>query len=275
MPRRLSRIPIPVVLALAVAVGLSVTLIIQITVLAPPPAVVAPIETSASALDAGSSTYSTAVSVAAGSYAVYPTLAGLGKLQLQANTTGWYYLQNDFLVAVVRRSTGNATFTLSNGYSVYVREINATHAFVFYTGRVTGVVAKKVQVGATGWTVYHPVVTSYDDAVINTIKNLLAATGYLNLYVFQPKLDYVMYDPNTKTFYVYLDMVDNNGAVYAKYYYFTNATSFMPIPTTSAATVSGIEHIDIYNYVLFPVWALLYYRPTSNVNSALTITPTQ
>jgi hypothetical protein len=275
MRRGFSRIPIPLMLALAVAVGVAVTIIIQIIVLAPPPAVVAPIETSATSLDTGSSTYSTSVAVVSGSYAVYPTLAGLGKLQLMANTTGWYYLQDDLVLTVVRRSAGDADFTLSSGYTVYVREINATHAFILYNGRTTGVVAQKVQVGTTGWVVYHPVVTAYDDATLNAIKNLINSLGYANAYVFQPKPDYVSYDPSTKTFYVYFDYVGSDGTVNPKYQYYTNTTSFMPIPTDSAVTVNGIERIGIDNYVLYSVWALLYYQPTSSVKSGLTITPVQ
>jgi hypothetical protein len=153
--RRLYRIPIPLLFAVAVAVGVAVTIIIQIIVLAPPPAVVAPIESSATSLDTGTGTYSTTVTVASGSYAVYPTLAGLGKLQLKANTTGWYYYQDDWVLTVVRRSTGDVNLTLGAN-TVYVREINATHAFILYSGRTTGVVAQKVQVGTTGWYVYHP-----------------------------------------------------------------------------------------------------------------------
>jgi hypothetical protein len=275
MRRGFERIPIPLMLALAVAVGVAVTIIIQITVLAPPPAVVAPIETSATSLDTGSSTYSTSVSVVSGSYAVYPTLAGLGKLQLKANTTGWYYLQDDLVLTVVRRSAGDASFTLSNGWAVYVKEINTTHAFILYTGRTTGVVAQKVQVGTTGWIVYHPVVTAYDAATLNAIKSLMNSLGYQSVYVFQPKSDYVTYDPSTKTFTVYFDYVDNTGAVTAKYYSVTNTTNFVPIPTTTSVTVNGIEQIDMSNYILYPVWALLYYQPTSSVKSALTITPAQ
>ena len=272
--RRLYRIPIPLLFAVAVAVGVAVTIIIQIIVLAPPPAVVAPIESSATSLDTGTGTYSTTVTVASGSYAVYPTLAGLGKLQLEANTTGWYYYQDDWVLTVVRRSTGDVDLTLGVN-TVYVREINATHAFILYSGRTTGVVAQKVQVGTTGWIVYHPVVTSYDTATLNMMKTLMNALGYVNIYVFQPKPDYVNYDPSTKTFTVYFDYVDNTGAVTAKYYSLTNATSFTPIPTTTAVTVNGIAQIDVNNYVLYSVWALLYYQPTSSVNSALTITPVQ
>ena len=275
MHRGFSRIPIPLTFALAVAVGVAITIIIQITVLAPPPAVVAPIETSATSLDTGSSTYSTSVSVVSGSYVVYPTLAGLGKLRLTANTTGWYYLQDDLVLTVVRRSAGDANFTLSSGYTVYVREINATHAFILCNGRTTGVVAQKVQVGTTGWIVYHPIVTAYDAATLNTIKNLMNSLGYQNVYVFQPKPDYVSYDPSTKTFYVYFDYVGNDGTVNQKYQHYTNTTSFTPIPTSSAVTVNGIVQIDTSNYVLYSVWAFLYYQPTSSVKSTLTITPVE
>jgi hypothetical protein len=276
MRRNLNRIPIPLMLALAVAVGVAVTIVIQIVVLAPPPAVVFPIETSATSLDTGSSTYSTSVAVPAGHYAVYPTLAGLGKIRLQANTTGWYYLQNEWVPTVVRRSTGDAVFSLSGGHKVYVKEINTTHAFVFFNQYATGVVARKVQVGSTGWIVYHPVaVDNYDDATKNAIINLLSSLGYANVYVFQPRSDYVEYDLSSKTFYVYFDVVNSDGTINMKSNYFTNTTSFEPVPTSSPVTVNGIERINMYNYVLFPVWALLYYSPTSNVKTALTVTPTQ
>jgi hypothetical protein len=260
-------------LALAVAVGMAVTIVIQVTLYTPVPAVVAPIETPATSLDTGSNTFSVSINAVAGDYVIYPTLAGLGKLQLQANTTGWYYLQNDWIVVVVRRSTGDATFTLSNGYRVYVKEINTTHAFIFFDQYSTGIVAKKVQVGTTGWYVYHPVATAYDTATINAIKGFLSSSGYTFTYVFQPKPDYVSYDPNAKSFYVYFDSVYSDGTVNTKYFYYTNATSFMPVPTSSAVTVSGIERIDTDNYVLYPVWALLYNMPTSDTNYALTIAP--
>jgi hypothetical protein len=269
----MNRIPIPLVFALAVAVGVAVTIVIQITVLAPPPAVVFPIETPATGLDTGSSTYTTSVSVPAGYHAVYPTLAGLGKLQLRANTTGWYYLQSDWVVTVVRRSTGDATFTLSGGSRVYVKEINATHAFVFFDRHSTGVVAMKVQVGATGWYIYHPVPTDYGTTVTGAIRSFLSSLGYSYAYVFQPRPDYVAYDPSTRTFTVYFDKIDSSG-VYVKDFYYVNATSFTPVPTTTSVTVSGIGMIDVYNYVLYPVWALLYYNPSSSVKSALTVAPT-
>lgn len=275
MPRNLNRIPIPMMLALAVAVGLAVTIIIQITVLAPLPAVVAPIETSASSLDTGSSSYTMSLTVVSGYYVNYPTLAGLGKIQLKVNTTGWYYLQNDLVLTVARRSTGDVTFTLGSGYKVYVKEINTTHAFVFYDEYFTGVVAKKVQVGSTGWYIYHPVTTNYDTTTVNTIKSLLTSLGYTYAYVFQPRADYLKFDPSTKSFSIYFDYVGSDGTVNLKYYYFTNSTSFTPLPINAAVTVNGIEQIDMYNYVLYPTWALLYYQATSSVGTAFTITPVQ
>jgi len=275
MRHNLRRIPIPLMFALAVAVGVAVTIIIQINVLAPPPAVVAPIETSATDLASGTGTYTAAVDVPTGSYAVYPTLAGLGKIQLKANTTGWYYLRYDLFVTVARRSTGDAVFTLATNYKVYVKEINATHAFVFYDVYSTGVVTKKVQVGTTGWYIYHPVVTAYDTATKNAITSLLNSLALTQAYVFQPKSDYVVYDPNLKTYYVYFDTIDNTGTVTARNYHYTNTTSFLPVPTNAADIVDGIERIDIYNYVLYPTWSLLYTQPTSNVKSAFTITPAQ
>jgi hypothetical protein len=271
MRHRLHRIPAPLLLALAVAVGVSVTIIIQVTVLAPIPAVVAPIETSAASLDTGSSTYTISVEVGVGDDAVYPTLAGLGKLRLAANTTGWYFLQNDWVVTVVRRTTGDTVLTLSDNYKVYVREINSTHAFVFCDRHQTGIIARKVQVGTTGWIVYHPTTTSYDSATLNVITSLMDSLGYANIYVFQPRLGYVTYDPSTKKFSVYFDVVSSSGSVELKDYYRSNVTNFQPI--SSPVIADGAERVDTYNHVLYSVWALLYFKPSSSVRTAFTITP--
>jgi hypothetical protein len=267
----LRRIPIPMLFALAVAVGATVTIVIQVFMLAPIPAVVAPIETPATALETGSATYSITVEVPHGDYAVYPTLAGLGKLRIETNTTGWYYLQNYWIATVVRRSTGNTELTLSDNYKVYVREINATHAFVYFDKSGVGIVARKVQVGTTGWIVYHPTVTSYDAATRNVITSLMSSLNLATIYVFQPKSDYVTYDPDTKTFTVYLDSVSSTGSVTPKDYYFTNTTSFAPISTP--VTVNGIERVDTHNYVLYPTWMLLYHRFTSSTRTAFTVAP--
>jgi len=268
---KLHRVPVPLLLALAVAVGVAVTIVIQVTILAPIPTVVAPIETTATALDTGSATYTISIDVAYTDYAIYPTLAGLGKLRLETNTTGWYYLQNDLVATVVRRSTGDAELTLSNNYKVYVREINATHAFILFDKHNTGVVAKKVQVGTTGWYVYHPVATSYDTATKNAIISFMNSLGRTAIYVFQPKPDYVSYDPNTKTFSVYFDVVNSNGSIDSKGHRWDNATSFEPISTP--VNVNGAERIDKYNYVLYSTWALLYYKFGADTRTAITITP--
>jgi hypothetical protein len=277
MARRYSRIPIPLILALAVAVGVAVTLVIQITVAHPLPAVVLPIETPPTAVDSGTYTYATSVSVPLGSHAIYPTLAALGKVQLQANTTGWYYQLNDWIVTVVRRNTGDAEFEIADGYRVYVKEINSTHAIVLHDGYGILILTKKVQVGNTGWIVYHPVAVDHDDSDVRyAIVDLMRNLGYWSILVFQPKRDYLRYSPTTHTFYVYFDVVENNGDVISvreKATYFTNSTNFMFVPVGSAVAVNGIEQVDSDNYVLYSVWALLYYRAESNVNSALTITP--
>jgi hypothetical protein len=267
------RIPIPLVLALAVAVGVTVTIIIQVTILAPTPAVVLPIETTESALESGTSTHTVNIDMSAGYYAVYGTMAGLGKLRIQVNTTGWYYLQNELVVTVVRRNPGNAELSIPGGHRVYVREINATHAFVLYDYGGHGVVAKKVQVGSTGWYVYHPTVTSYDTATRNTITSLMSYLGLTSVYVFQPKSDYVEFDPSTKSFTVYFDVVSSDGSVTLKGQPYSNATSFTPVSTSSPVVVDGAVRIDTYNYVLYSVWALLYFNPTSSVRSAFSVTP--
>jgi hypothetical protein len=273
MPYGINRIPIPLVMALAVAVGVAVTIVIQVSILAPTPAVVAPIETAASGLDSGTSTYSTNIDMSAGYYAIYPTLAGMGKLRLEANTTGWYYLRNDWVLTVVRRNPGDAVLSVTGGYRVHIKEINATHAFVFYDGRDTGVVAKKVQVGTTGWYVYHPTVTSYDTATLSAITSIMSSLGRTTVYVFQPKSDYIEYDPSTKNFKVYFDVVSSSGGVTLKNHRFFNATSFTPVPSGSPVTADGLVRVDTYNYVLYSVWALLYYNPSSAVRTAFTITP--
>ena len=273
MRYKLHRVPVPLLLALVVAVGVTVTIVIQVTILAPIPAVVAPIETAVTAIDTGSATYTISIDVAYDDYAIYPTLAGLGKLRLETNTTGWYYLRNDLVATVVRRSTGNADLTLSNNYKVYVREINATHAFILFdkVRHYVGVVAKKVQVGTTGWYVYHPVATSYDTATKDAIISLMHSLGYMSIYVFQPKPDYVSYDPNTKTFSVYFDVVNSNGSIDSKGYRWDNATSFEPISAT--VNVNGAERIDKYNYVLYSTWVLLYYKFGADTRTAITIAP--
>jgi len=271
---RFAKIPLPLLLALAVAVGATVIIVLQVNVLPPPAAVVAPIETSATDLASGTSTYTITLDVPQGSYANYPTMAGLGKLSLSANTTGWYYLQNDWVVTVARRSTGDVALPVGT-YTVYVREINATHAFVLSSYYWIGVVAKKVQVGTTGWYIYHPVYTAYDTATINVIKALMTELTLNYVYVFQPKSDYVSFDGTTKTFTVYFDQVDSTGAVSAKYYYMSNATSFSPVPTTGSDVVPGIQQVNIYNYVLQSVWALYYDLPSSNIKTAFTISPVQ
>jgi hypothetical protein len=277
MARRYNRIPIPLILALAVAVGAAIAIILQVTALAPTPAVVAPIETPPASFEAGFGVYIIPMSVSSGSYANYPTLAGMGKLKLAANTSGWYYQLNDWLATVSRRSTGDAVFELRNGYRVYVREVNDTHAVVLYTRHNTAVVTAKVQVGNTGWIVYHPVVTAYDGNILDTIVGLMNDLGYTHIYVFQPKHDYLMYDPSTKTFYVYFDVVEvNNGvSVHKKQAYFTNTTSFIPVPVNYDVTVDGIERIDSSNYVLYSVWALFYYPTLFSFDSMLAIAPTR
>jgi len=271
--RRLKRLPIPLLFALAVAVGVAVTIIIQITALPPPPAVVAPIETSATDISTGSSSHILSVEAAVSSYVTYPTVAGFGKLQLLANTTGWYYYPGTMMVTVVRRSTGDAQFNIGNS-KVYVREINTTHAFVFYSATVVGVVTKKVQVGATGWYVYHPVVTDFDSATANTIKNLAAALGLSYIDVFQPRADYLTFNTGTKTYNIYVDRFDSSGAVNRKgNVYYMSLNDMTPLSANSAVIVDRLVQIDQYNYALYPIWLLLYIQVNSNITLAITITP--
>jgi len=275
MRRKLNRLPIPLMLALAVAVSVAVTIIIQVSIYAPVPAVVAPIETAATSLESGSSTYTISIDAVSGDYVIYPTLAGLGKLQLTAGRAGWYYLANDWVLTLVRRSASDDAFTLGDGNKLYVKEINSTHAFIFYQKHSVGIVAAKVQVGSTGWIVYHPVATAYDSATKNVITNFLNSQSYGYVYMFQPKPGYVTFDSDAKAFKVYFDTVNNDGTVYEKGYYMTNTTNFEPLPPNTAVPVDGIERLSTYNYVLYPVWVLLYDMPTSNTDYSITITPTR
>jgi hypothetical protein len=275
MRRKLNRLPIPLMLALAVAVGVAVTIIIQVSVFPPVPAVVAPIETTATSLDSGTSTYTISIDAVSGDYVIYPTLAGLGKLQLTAGKAGWYYLANDWIPTLVRRSASDDELTLGSGSKLYVKEINSTHAFILYQRYTIGIVANKVQVGTTGWIVYHPVATAYDSTTKNIITNLMNSLSYGYIYVFQPKPGYVTFDSNTKVFQVYLDTFYSDGTVNEKSYYMTNITNFEPLPPSTAVTVNGIERLSMYNFVLYPVWVLLYDMPTSNEDYPITIAPTR
>ena len=275
MWRKLNRLPIPLMLALAVAVTVAVTIIIQVSIYPPVPAVVAPIETTATSLDSGSSTYTISIDAVSGDYVIYPTLAGLGKLQLTAGRAGWYYLANDWILTLVRRSASDDELTLGSGNKLYVKEINSTHAFILYQKYSIGIVARKVQVGTTGWIVYHPVAAAYDSATKSVITNLMNSLSYANIYVFQPKPGYVAFDSDAKAFQVYFDTVYNDGTVYEKNYYMTNATNFEPLPPSTAVTVNGIERLSTYDVVLYPAWVLLYDMPTANVDYPITITPTR
>ncbi len=212
-------------------------------------------------------------------------MAGLGKLSLTANTTGWYYLQNDWVMTVVRRTTGDAMLTTATvttpagttatTYDVFVREINATHAFVYYSSLKTAVIAKKVQVGNTGWIVYHPVPTAYDAATLNTITSFMKEYVLSHVYVFQPKADYVQFDETTKSFTVYFDQVNEDGTVAPKYYTISNTTSFTPVPQTAYDVVANIVRVDVNNYLLGSVWALYYDKPSASIKTAFTISPVQ
>jgi hypothetical protein len=266
------KFPLPLLLALAVAVGVTITIVVQVTILSPPPAIVAPIETMPESVDA-SRTYTISIEVAQGEYIIYPTLIGLGKLRLESNVSGWYYLQNDWVVSLVRRETGDAVFMLPNNNRVYVKEINDTHAFIFYTQHYTGIVAKKVQVGSTGWIIYHPVVTDYDSNTLEAIRALLQSIGYTYTYVFQPRRDYITFVQNQKYFYVYFDRVTNTGYIYRREYYLRNSTNFVSIHANTPVEVVALVRMDANTYVLQSIWGLLYYLPDNNVRIAFSVTP--
>ena len=270
MPHSLRKVPIPLLLALAVAVGVTVTIYIQISILPPPPAVVAPIETSVDVLETCTSSVSLTYSVVQDTHIIYPTLAGLGKLQIETNTTGWYYLPGDLFVALVRRSPGNATFTIGI-HRIHVREINNTHAFILY--RDVGIVARKVQVGASGWIVYHPVVTAFEPTTLSVITRLLSDTGASHVDVFQPREDYLLFDATEMSFKIYADRVNADGVVQQKHSVYTNNTNFTPLPTNTPVTINRLVQIDAHNYALFPVWSLFYFRATVDVVSEFKVTP--
>jgi len=271
MRNKLQRIPLPLLVALAVAVGASVAIVVNIITLPPPAGIAAPIETPATALETGTFTYTLTVEVVRGRLFNYPTLAGLGKLQLESNTTGWYYLQNNLFVTLVRRSTGDATFTIGND-KVYVKEINNTHAFILF--RNVGVVTKKVHVSVV-WVVYHPVATAYDSTTLNAITALMSAIGRTEVDVFQPRADYLHYDVDTRSFRIFVDIVRNDGTVQRRHFYYTNATSFTPISPSSPVLIDGIVDLGGLNYALYPVWVLFYYHPNVSIKSELKVAPVE
>ncbi len=273
----LKRIPLPLLLALAVVVGVTVTIIIQVTVLAPIPAVVAPIETPAQALETGQATYTISIDVAYDDYAIYPTLAGLGKLKIEATTNGWYYIDNDWIVTVVRRGTGDIELTIpGSNLRVFVKEVDNERAIVLYERYYSAVVAKKVQLGSVGWYVYHPIyVSSYDSTLRNVIFELMNDLGLYRMYIFQPSRDYVEFDPDTRTFTVYVDEVNaNNQEITRRVSFFTVPIStFNSIQPNQAITIDGAIRINTYNYVIYPTWLLLYHKFTQNTETRVSITP--
>jgi len=268
---RLRRLPLPLLFALAVAVGVTVVTVVQITTLPAPPAVVAPVDTQATALTSGSQTVTFSITAYAGQTVSYKNLAAFGRVSLQANTTGWYYLVNDWMFVVARRVTGNATFTLPTGVSVDVFQYNSTHALVVNRQRSTVVVTKIVTVGTLGWYAYHPVDTVYDSGTINGLTRYMSYRGLSQVSVFRPRADYIAYDPFAKVFRVYFDTVTSTGTVTYKATSLTNATNFVAF--TSAVIPANTQYIiDINDVVLSPVWVIFVYKPTANIKSALTVT---
>jgi hypothetical protein len=269
---RLRRLPLPLILALAVAVGATVVMVLQITVLPPPPAIVAPADTQATALTSGSQTVTFAITAYAGQTVTYDNIAAFGRVSLQANTTGWYYQANDFIYTVMRRSTGNATFTLPTGVTVDVFQYNSTHALVVNRQRNTAVITRIVSVGTTGWYAYHPVTTVYDTATRNGINRYLTYRSLTQINIFLPRGDYIVFDASTKVFRVYFDVATSSG-ITAQGTSLTNSTSFTALPSGSAVVPTNYFIIDVNNVVLPPVWVIYRSNPTSSVSSALTIAP--
>jgi len=272
--RRLRRIPLTLLFALAVAVGASVIMVVQVTVLPPPAAIVAPVDTTPSDVTSGTYTVTFSIPLYYGQTALHTNLAALGLVSLQANTTGWYYQVNDWVYTVVRRQTGDAVFTLPSGVQVEVYHYNSTHALVVNRQRNTVLITKVVSVGTTGWHAYHPVPTSYDTATINALTSYMASRGLIDVYVFQPQHDYIVFDRTTKVFTVYFDTVTSSGAVTAKGMSLTNATSFVALDAGVSVIPDDTYYIsDVNNVVLGPVWVIFTLKPSASINSALTVTP--
>jgi len=269
---RLRRLPLPLLFALTVVVGATMVMVLQINILPPPPAIVAPIDTQATAHTSGTQTVTITINAYAGQTVTHSNLAALGRVSLQANTTGWYYQANDWIYTVVRRATGNATFTLPTGVTVDVFQYNSTHALVVNRQRNTAVITRIVSVGATGWYAYHPVTTVYDSATLSGISRYLTYRGLTQINVFRPQRDYVVFDPFAKTFRVYFDVVTSSG-VTTKGTSLTNTTNFAALPSGSTVVPINYFIIDINNVVLPPIWVIYRANPTASVRSALTITP--
>jgi hypothetical protein len=205
---RITRIPVPLLLAAAVAVGITVTLIIQVVIIETPPAIVFPTilppeETTTS--------YTLTIYATYGEQVHFATVAGMGRFKLWTNTTGWNYTTTLYMGTVVLKSPGDYDFTLSSGESVFVRDLNSTHALVAVDnpsdGVIYGFVTKKVRVGP--WYVYHPVVSKLDTAVVDVIRQILNNVqnrGYFCL--FQPTQDYIEIDTANDVIIIKCDMVD-------------------------------------------------------------------
>jgi hypothetical protein len=269
---RVRRIPIPLLFALAVAVGATVVMVLQINIIPPPPAIVAPVDTGPTALTSGSQTVTFTINAYAGQTVVYSNLAALGRVSLQANTTGWFYQANDWIYTVMRRSTGNATFTVGST-TVEVFQYNTTNAFVVNRQRNTLVITRIVSVGTTGWYAYHPVDTVYGTDTVNALVRYMNYRGLSQVNVFRPRYDYITFDASTRTFRVFFDVVSSSGTVSSRGTSLTNTTSFTALPSGSAVVPTNYFIIDINNVVLPPIWIIYRANPTSSIRSAVTITP--
>ena len=204
---RITRIPVPLLLAAAVAVGITVTVFIQVVIVETPPAIAFPTllppeETTTS--------YTLTIYATYGEQVHFATVAGMGRFKLWTNTTGWKYDTTLYMGTVVLKSPGDYDFTLSSGQSVFVRDLNSTHALVAVDnpdgGLIHGFVTKKVRVGA--WYVYHPVVSETTTEVVTTIRNILnnvPGRGYFCL--FQPTQDYIEINTATDVITIKCDMV--------------------------------------------------------------------
>jgi hypothetical protein len=272
--RRLKRIPLALLFALAVAVGASVAMVVQIMVVPPPSAIVAPIDTDPSALTDGTYTVTFTIYLYYGQRAVYDNLAALGLVELRADTNGWSYLVNDWIYTVVRRNTGDTSFTLPTGVTVEVYEYNSTHALVVNTQSNTAIITKKVTVGTTGWYAYHPVVAGYDTTTRNALTGYMTSKGLTQLYVFQPRHDYIVFDATANELRVYFDVVTSSGSVTDKGHYMSATSGFEVLTPGSPVVPANTQYIiDVNNVVLAPIWVTFTAMPTSDMTSTLTVTP--
>ena len=250
-----TRMPVPLLLAVAVAVGTAVTLIIQIEVMSTGvPAILFPLEVP----DTGA-TGSVTVTVYSGQRLRYATVS-FGNFTVYSNTT-WYYDVYGKVGTLVRRSTGDANYSVARfGVDVQVKELNSTHALLFITSLSDYVVvARKVAVG--GWYVYVPTYSNLasDTRVRSAILSWLSATGKYAVGVFQLRQDYFIVG-----FYgdggFYTDALYNDGTLHEKYsaYYAPATQTVGTRDSPTAIDATDAAGADAYYLAVVLIWSNLY-----------------